>query len=486
MRLREERYLKRLMQNMQKPLSQLHAQSSVPRQNTYSPPDAVKQTSSAIKPPPAPPKASPHIIPPLGTAAPPQSTAAHPHVTTDPYKQVFMFGDSQSNGVHPKLPQEYIVHNITRSGATLAQLTQLVPHALSPSASHVVLMGGTNNETMNPESFNDAYQDLIRAVTAHCPHAKITCCGLFDRKDVHMTDHIQTLNATILASSCQFINNVENAESYDIHSGDGLHLNPTGKVSLSKAVATAILRPGLEVIKTFKQQPGKSAPPHAPSQPTNHQPKEPAWQKPRRPARSSHRSHVRTAPLTSVPPDWFVKPTVQNTNFDQANNQQTTTLPSNRPLSQPPRKNTPQQHRYFGHSQLRPRQQTRQQTRSEPAHRDAATYDDPPPPQPAPPQQSSPSSVPAQSLPPTPSSNYSVPPPVAQHSPSPPAYQSVFPPTSPPVLQPQWHPLPANCPTWVPPPPPPLLTRPFPSYMAYPPPPAYPSYPPYRGYPPMY
>ncbi len=212
------------------------------------------------------------------------------------------------------------MHNITRSGATLAQLTQLVPHALSPSASHVVLMGGTNNESMDLQSFNNAYQDLIRAVTAHCPHAKITCCGLFDRKDVHMTDRIQTLNAIILASSCQFINNVENAESYDIHSSDGLHLNPTGKVSFSKAVATAILRPGLEVIKTFKQQPGKSAPPHAPSQPANHHPKEPAWQKPRRPARRTpnllnvqtkpsqpyrphQRSHVSNPPPNSMPPD---------------------------------------------------------------------------------------------------------------------------------------------------------------------------------------
>ena len=372
-----------------------------------------------------------------------------------------------SNGIHPKLPPNHIVHTICQSGATLEQLTELVPHALNPHASHVVLVAGTNNESKNVEQFNSAYQSLVRTVVSHCPRAKIICCGLFDRKDTLMTDHIQTLNATILATNCQFINNIENSENFDIHSSDGLHLNPTGKVKLSQALTAAIWsNPDKEVIKTFLQQSQKMS-------------------RSRFPNRSAGKPTSQHLPRVSPvnPPDWWMNSTGPRRsqqkrhppgrhNPSRWNTPRPNSLRPDPPRPNPPRPDPP---RPDPSRPDAPRRTTsrRNMLRPDPP-RHVPLSRDPSRDEPRDETHNPPQHV--QPPPPPLHVNYAAPPP------SPPAYQTMYP------QHRQWQHPPSNYPPWVPqhPPPPVYPARPYPAYPSYPPAPMYTSYPPYGGYLPVY
>ncbi len=250
MQLREELQLKQY-RNMQNATLNVHAASFRPAPPTRPPPptyDEVDQHRTAPSRPPAP------TTTPADT---PSTTTADPS-----YRHVYILGESMTHGIHPKLPKEYIVHTISRSGATLAELTTLVPHALSSNASHVALMGGTNDSHLNPDMFAHAYDSLVKAVKSQCPNAQITCCGLFDRKDKSVTGKLQELNTRIMCTSHQYINNIENSDNMDVHTSAGLHLNQKGQVHFSEAVKKCILQPDVEVVYTFnKTAPGQHKPP---------------------------------------------------------------------------------------------------------------------------------------------------------------------------------------------------------------------------------
>ncbi len=283
MQLREELQMKHYLNMQRKVLLNVHAASFHPASPTTEPVGDQHSTAPTRPAPPVYDDVDQHRTAPSR----PQTSTTSPGVapTTTPvdpvYNHVYILGESMAHGIHPKLPPEFIVHTIPRSGATLGELTNLVPHALSSNASHVTIMGGTNDSHLNPDTFGQAYDALVKAVQSQCPKARITCCGLFDRKDKHVTGKLQELNTRIMCTGHQYINNIENPSKMDIHTSAGQHLNQTGQVYFSEAVRKCILQPELEVVHTFNKAASaqQKPPPRMRSKP-NYQPKPPvppAW-----------------------------------------------------------------------------------------------------------------------------------------------------------------------------------------------------------------
>ncbi len=206
---------------------------------------------------------------PLNPEAITQSTPLNPEAPSflppsepAPLQTMMSFGDSNIQGVHPRIANR-ICRTVPIPGGTVCptpgkkHLLELLPTAMTGDESDIVLNGGTNDAaTCNPVEFENNYRQLVR--TAASKGARVICSGIYHRGDRSTAAEVAALNTRIdilneqIASVASeegavFVDNVKSVGSSVFKPNTSmltapqyLHLNARGRVDLSQRLAATI------------------------------------------------------------------------------------------------------------------------------------------------------------------------------------------------------------------------------------------------------
>ncbi len=192
----------------------------------------------------------------------PEAPSFHSPSEPAPMQTMMSFGDSNIQGVHPRIDNR-ICRTVPVPGGTVCptphkkHLLELLPTAMTGDESDIVLNGGTNDAaTCDPVEFKNNYRQLVK--TAASKGARVICSGIYHRGDRSTAAEVAALNTRIdilneqIASVASeegaiFVDNVKSVGSSVFKPNTSmltapqyLHLNARGRVDLSQRLAATI------------------------------------------------------------------------------------------------------------------------------------------------------------------------------------------------------------------------------------------------------